>query len=116
MTKEAKYKALLSDLGIYDPAFDDAIHQLCILERELSRARKQWKDTAPPGGTPLMTNPAYEVVVKIQRELLSHRNALGLTPAGLKKLKGKDLSKEKTKADEITERLDAIREAVERYV
>lgn len=115
MSREDKIKSQLNELGIYSPAFDSAIHELCILERELSRARKQWKETAPPGGKPSMTSPAYSVVIQIRREVLAYQNALGLTPSGLKRLKGKELSKEKTKGDEITERLDKIREAVERY-
>lgn len=88
MTKEEKYKSQLNDLGIYDPAFDPAIHQLCILERELSRARKQWKDTAAPGQAPLLTSPVYGVITQIQRDILTHRDALGLTPKGLKRLRG----------------------------
>lgn len=88
MTKEEKYKSLLSELGVYSPAFDDEIKALCILERELSRARKQWKATAAPGQAPLMTNPIYSIITQLQRDIHTRRNCLGLTPAGLKKLKG----------------------------
>lgn len=38
MAKEQQYIQQLTDLGVYDPAFDGAIHVLCIQERELSRA------------------------------------------------------------------------------
>lgn len=88
MTKEEKYKSLLSELGVYSPAFDDEIKALCILERELSRARKQWKATAAPGQAPLLTNPLYSIITQLQRDIHARRNALGLTPAGYKKLKG----------------------------
>ena len=47
MAKEQQYIQQLTDLGVYDPAFDGAIHVLCIQERELSRAMKAWKATAP---------------------------------------------------------------------
>lgn len=86
--KEQQYIQQLKELGIYSPAFDAEIHQLCILERELSRARKQWKATAEPGQSPLLTNPAYNVITQIQRDILSHRDALGLTPKALRRLKG----------------------------
>ena len=46
-SKEAKYRRQLESLGVYDEAFDPAIHVLCIQERELSRAMKAWKATAP---------------------------------------------------------------------
>ena len=38
LAKEQVYIQQLQDLGVYDPAFDPAIHVLCIQERELSRA------------------------------------------------------------------------------
>ena len=111
MTREDKYKSQLSELGVYSPAFDPVIHNLCILERELSRARKQWKATAAPGEEPLLTNPAYEMIGKIQRDILSHQNALGLTPAGLRKLKGPAQKTGPNAQDTLTQLLDAFKEA-----
>lgn len=87
MTKEQQYKQQLIDLGVYSPAFDAEIHTLCILERELSRTMKAWKATAPPGGAPLATDPLYEVIAKQRRDILTHRDALGLTPKGLQRLR-----------------------------
>ena len=78
MTKEQQYKQQLIDLGVYSPAFDAEIHTLCILERELSRTMKAWKATAPPGGAPLATDPLYDVITKQRRDILTHRDALGL--------------------------------------
>lgn len=75
-------------LGIYSPAFDGEIHQLCILERELSRARKEWKRTAPDGNSPSFTHELYSVITQIQREILTRRESLGLTPKALKRVKG----------------------------
>lgn len=43
MAKEQQYIQQLTDLGVYDPAFDGAIHVLCIQERELSRASSTGK-------------------------------------------------------------------------
>lgn len=87
-TKEQIYQEQLVALGIYDPAFDPAIHQLCILERELSRAQKQWKATAAPGQAPLVTSPIYQIICQLRRDIRASRDELGLTPKALRKLKG----------------------------
>lgn len=87
-TREQAYKEQMQVLGIYSPAFDGEIHQLCILERELSRARKEWKRTAPNGKAPSFTHELYAVITQIQREILARREALGLTPKSFKRVKG----------------------------
>lgn len=88
MSKESTYRAQLEALGVYDPAFDGEIHQLCIMERELSRARKAWKATAPSkDAAPSFTDPHYEIIQRLQRDILSHRDALGLTPKGAARLR-----------------------------
>ena len=86
--KEKEYAELLTELGIYSPAFDGTIHQMCILERELHRTRAAWKKTVPKKQTPSTTHELYDVILKQQKELLAYRDALGLTPKGLRKLKG----------------------------
>ena len=87
-TKEKKYIEQLQALGVYTPAFDGEIHELCILERELSRARKQWSKTATNGESPSLSDPLYAVITQIRRDILAHRDALGLTPKALKRLLG----------------------------
>ena len=95
--KEDIYRKQLESLGIYDPAFDGAIHQLCILERELSRARKQWAATSPNGAAPSLSHPLYAVITQLRRDILAHRDALGLTPKALKRLVGElDFGREAT--------------------
>ena len=86
MSKEAEYRQQLTDMGIYHPAFEGEIHALCILERELSRTMKAWKATAGKGQAPDPTDPIYEVIQKQRRDILAHRDALGLTPKALKRL------------------------------
>ena len=86
--KEKEYAELLTALGVYSPAFNGTIHQMCILERELHRTRAAWKQTVPKGKTPSTSHELYEVILKQQRELLAYRDALGLTPKALRKLKG----------------------------
>ena len=87
MSKEATYKQQLESLGVYDPAFDPAIHVLCIQERELSRAMKAWKATAAKDESPLITDPLYQEISKLRRDILARQDALGLTPKGLQRLR-----------------------------
>ena len=87
MAKEETYKQQLQDLGVYDPAFDPAIHVLCIQERELSRAMKAWKATADKDQAPLITDPLYQEISKLRRDILARQDALGLTPKGLQRLR-----------------------------
>ena len=86
-SKEAIYRQQLQDLGVYDPAFDPAIHVLCIQERELSRAMKAWKATAEKNQAPLITDPLYQEIAKLRRDILARQDALGLTPKGLQRLR-----------------------------
>lgn len=86
-SKEATYRQQLQDLGVYDPAFDPAIHVLCIQERELSRAMKAWKATAAKDRAPLITDPLYQEISKLRRDILARQDALGLTPKGLQRLR-----------------------------
>ena len=87
MAKEATYRQQLQDLGVYDPAFDPAIHVLCIQERELSRAMKAWKATAAKDEAPLITDPLYQEISRLRRDILARQDALGLTPKGLQRLR-----------------------------
>ena len=87
MAKEQTYKQQLVSLGIYDPAFDGAIHVLCIQERELSRAMKAWKATVSKDEAPSITDPLYAEISKLRRDILARQDALGLTPKGLQRLR-----------------------------
>ena len=87
-SKEAKYKRQLESLGVYDEAFEPAIHMLCIQERELSRAMRAWKATAPSkNDAPSITDPLYLEISKLRRDILARQDALGLTPKGLQRLR-----------------------------
>lgn len=87
MTLEQQYKASMEALGIYNPAFDSEIHLLAILEREHSRTMKAWKATAASkDAPPSPTDPLYAVIQVQRRDILAHKDALGLTPKALKRL------------------------------
>lgn len=111
--REQTYIDQLKALGIFDPAFLPAIRQLCSLEREWTQAKKAWSDTAPPGGKPSFLDPLYPVVQSLRREILAHRESLGLTPKALRKLRG--APGEPVQQDLIAERLSAIQARVESY-
>ena len=87
MAKEEVYRQQLQSLGVYDPAFDGAIHILCIQERELSRAMKAWKATAAKDEAPSITDPLYAEISKLRKDILARQDALGLTPKGLQRLR-----------------------------
>lgn len=88
MSREKEIAEQLTALGVYDPAFDPEIHMLCVMERELSRIMKAWKKTAPDKDTaPDPTDPLYEVISKLRRDILQHRDALGMTPKALQRLR-----------------------------
>ena len=83
-------------MGIYQPAFDAAIHQLCILERELSRTMKAWSATKGEQKSPSMDHPLYTVITQQRRDILAHRDALGLTPKGFRRLQRAGTSGDQT--------------------
>lgn len=116
-TKEEAYKKQLQALGVYDEAFDPVIHVLCIQERELSRAMKAWKLTAPdPRSAPLITDPMYTEIAKLRRDILARQESLGLTPKGLQRLRRQQSSTEAvpisgTPNQGFAALMDSIREA-----
>ena len=88
MTREEKYIAQLQALGVWDEAFRPEVEELAQLEREKARVKKAWTATVPKGGKPSFTHPLYEILTQLRREVLVHREALGLTPKSLRRLKG----------------------------
>lgn len=113
-TKEQIYTAQLKELGIYEPAFAPEISTLAQLERELTRAKKAWSATAPPGGKPSVLDPHYQVICSLRREILAHRETLGLTPKALRRLRG-PAGGEGADQDLIGEKLTEIAERVGAY-
>jgi len=88
MTREQTYVKQLKALEIYDEAFDPEIKTLARLERELTRAQKEWSASAKKGEKPSFTSELYPIIQKLRAEILQHREALGLTPKSLRRLKG----------------------------
>ena len=94
MTREQKYIEQLKQMGIYQAAFDPEIHMLAIMERELQRLMKRWKAEGSPvtdvsaNGSPT-SNKTWDAITALRRDILAHRDALGLTPKGLHRLRPK---------------------------
>ena len=114
MRREQIYKEQLQALGIYDPAFDPEIKTLAQLERRMTRAQKEWSATAPPGGKPSFLDPHYPIIVQLEDKILTHREALGLTPKSLRRLVGISGS-EAPQRDLISSKLDQIAARVASY-
>lgn len=98
MPKEKEYIVQLQQLGVYDPAFRPLVHELCIQERELSRLRKALskdkKEAEEKGANPPALDSAiYTSIRQLQTSTLAYRDALGLTPKALRKLKSDAFSK-----------------------
>lgn len=113
-SREQKYVEQLTALGIYDEAFDPEIKTLATLEREWTAAKKEWSATARDGGKPSFADPLYSVIQNLRREILTHRETLGLTPKSLRKLRGAP-EPPATAQDLIGEKLSAIAARVGAY-
>ena len=81
----------LQALGIWQPAFEPVVHDLCVLRLETSRTRKAWKATAPAGQAPSPLDPLYALIRQQQREILALEDALGLTPRAFRRLKNQSI-------------------------
>lgn len=114
MTKEQVYRKQMEELGIWEDAFAPEVATLAQLERDLTRAKKAWSATAPAGEKPSVLDPLFVAITVLRRDILAHRDALGLTPKGLRKLRGQTAAGP-SEQDLITERLSAIAERVAAY-
>lgn len=108
MTREKKYTEQLKALGIYEDAFLPEITELAQLEREKTRVQKAWSATVPGGCKPSFTDPLYQVLVNLRREILTHREALGLTPKSLRRLRGAAAGEAVDAQDLLSQKLDEI--------
>lgn len=82
MTREQTYAEQLKTLGIYDPAFEPEIHTLAIMERDLQKALKAWKKSDGE-----MVGKTWDAISALRRDILQHRDALGLTPKAYKRIR-----------------------------
>lgn len=105
----SKITESMKSLDIYDEHFDKSIEILNDILNDLDFARKDFKAddrqyvvkyVNKNGSTNLVKNPQYQVIADLSDRALRYLNELGLTPAGLKKIKDKKAKKQKSKLDE----------------
>lgn len=110
-TREQIYTQQLKDLGIWEDAFAPMVKELAQIDRRRTRLQKAWTATAPPGGKPSFLDPHYALIVQAERDALAFREALGLTPKALRRLRGQPTAAAgPTAADEISTKLDRMLE------
>ena len=109
MTREQKYIEQMQRLGIYDEIFEPEVHTLCIMERDLQRLTKRWKEEGyrtveKNGRGPAATDRTFDAIMTLRRQVLAMKDALGLTPKALVRLKGRPAPAE----DETDDKIQAL--------
>lgn len=94
MTREQRYREQLKEMGVYREAYEPEINMLAMMERELQRMVKAWKAAGSPitdltaTGSPT-SDKTLDAITTMRRDILAHRDALGLTPKGFNRLRRK---------------------------
>lgn len=91
-TREQIYTQQLKDLGIWEDAFTPMVKELAQIDRRRTRLQKAWAASAPPGGKPSFLDPHYALIVQAERDALAYREAMGLTPKSLRRLRGQPVA------------------------
>lgn len=103
MTLEQRYTEQLQELGVYRRAFDPEIKLLCQMEREIRRIDKAWRRECPKDengqAVPDYESRLYDRIVQLRKDILSHRDSLGLTPKGYKRLRPETTGADATAGD-----------------
>ena len=89
MALEQKYADQMRALGTWEEAFAPEVHTLCVMERELRRTQKA-REQAIKAGRDKTSSELYAVILQLRRDILAHRDSLGLTPKGLQRLRGRE--------------------------
>lgn len=89
MTAEEKYRQQMGELGIWQDIFGPEVHTLCMMERELRRAQTRHKQLQEMDDGKA-ADACYALILQLRRDILSHRDALGLTPKSLQRLKSRE--------------------------
>lgn len=100
MDEKGYKKKIISDMksiGTYRPEFTKTIDNLAKIYVDMDIAREQFersggslvvKHTNKNGATNWAKNPFYLIIEGLQNNILMYNRELGLTPAGLRKIKG----------------------------
>ena len=120
MTREQKYIEQMKQLGIYDEIFEPEVHNLCIMERDLQRITKRWKEQGyqtveQTGRGPATTDKNFDAIMTLRRQVLAMKDALGLTPKALARLKGRPVAEADDQADGKPTELTILDEVRSKY-
>lgn len=107
--KEQEYIQQLTDMGIWRPAFLSVVHQLVVMENELSRTMREWRRAEPDSKKPSpVQHPLYAVIQAQRKDILAVKDSLGLTPKGLRKLTGAAVPDSGTAPESFGSKLDKL--------
>ena len=115
MAREDVYIAQLQELGVWNEAFRPMVKDLAKAERLRTRAEKEWAATVPKGGKPSFTHPLYQACVQLDRTVMEYREALGLTPKALRRLRGQSGEGGPSNKERMNDLLSQIAERVGSY-
>ena len=115
-TWKKRIRDAATDAGTYRPCFDEVINTLAAILEKRDEAEKSYQEsgegpivdyTNKGGSTNKTKNPALALWDDLNKTALAYWRELGLTPAGLKKLKD-DALKEKnhTSFSDLLSKLD----------
>ena len=85
MSKESDYKARMETLGVWADAFEGAVHDLCMLERDQAKTRTAWRKALAEGNADL-TASLFKLLMEQDEAIKAYREALCLTPRAVRKL------------------------------
>lgn len=102
MTREKKYTDQLKAMGIWEDAFAPLVKELAQAERQRQRAQNEWSAKAkaaaeakgldPKKAKPDFGSPLWPIIDGLDRKILAYREAMGLTPKSLRRLRGQPVA------------------------
>lgn len=116
---EARYKRQIirkmKDVGTYSTSFVYTIDVLAKVLADYEATTEQFertgghmviKHTNKSGATNIVKNPLYQSIEKLRDDIITYSRELGLTPAGLKRIKDKgNTSKKESRLEMILHEL-----------
>ena len=104
VTWKRRIREACKEAGTYEPHFDYAIDTLAGIMETRDKAEKHFREsgskpvieyTNKSGATNIVKNPALVAINDCNTQALAYWRDLGLTPAGLKRIRGEDMSVKK---------------------
>lgn len=96
----------MEGIGIYRPQFNETIRAYAEMKQQYNKLTKEFYEggckiteeyTNKAGFTNIRKTALYLALETLRKDIVNHENILGLTPAGLKKLKNESPKKKVSK-------------------